>query len=266
MREAIKIWGKTLGIFKKYPKLFLPFLFVALVDGFFLYLLYLAPQRPVSFVLAPWIRRFFGEKFLHYPYNLYLLPQLYRYSHIFVGATLGILMSAVASFMIKEILENKRPNMLIGSLLSLRRYFSLFGVWVITFSLSFFLLRMVRKIITNHHLLFFLFSLFVVAVVASFFIYAIPAIIIERRGFFSSIGRSISFFKRFILVTLILNLVPSLLYFPVTALKSKVSFLLHFSPPEIIIGVLSLGVVISLIIDIFTTASPVILFLEKGGK
>ncbi|OQX79797.1 MAG: hypothetical protein B6D56_06370 [Candidatus Omnitrophica bacterium 4484_70.1] len=262
MIKAIKIWKDTLGVFKKYPQLFFPFLFVALVDGFFLYLLYLFPQRPVSFILAPWIRRFFGEKFLHYPYNLYLLPQLYRYSHIFVGATLGMLMSAVASFMIKEAWENKRPNMLIGSLFSLRRYFSLFGIWLITFSLSFFILRMVRKIITNHYL-FFLFSLFVVAVVASFFVYAIPAIIIERKSFFSSLGRSISFFKKFILVTLILNLVPSLLYFPVTILKSKIPSLLHFFSPEIIIGVLSLGVVVSLIVDIFTTASPVILFIKR---
>ena len=79
MNTIKKIAGEAFYIFKKYPRTALPLLIMGILDFVALYLLYLAPQRPVSVLLAPPVRAFWGEQFLHYPMNLFLLPKLYHW-------------------------------------------------------------------------------------------------------------------------------------------------------------------------------------------
>jgi len=266
VRKIIEIWKETFIILRRYPQIFLPFLLVGIFSGITLYILYLAPQRPVSFLLAPPIRVFFGEKFLHYPYNLYLLPKLYYYAHILIGATLGILMNATACFMLKDIYYRERePRILANSFLSLKRYFSLLGIWAIIFFLSYFWLRLI-KIKGENSISFSIFSFLGNVFISTLFIYAIPALVFEKRKIFSALGRSLVLFKKFPFLTLFLVFIPSSFYLPVIFLKRNILFLMEHFSPEIIIFVLGIGISVSVVVDLFTTTLPAVLFLKEGGK
>jgi len=266
VKKVVEIWKETFIILGRYPQMFLPFLLVGIFSGIALYILYLSPQRPINLLLAPPIRAFFGEKFLHYPYNLYLLPKLYYYAHIFIGATLGILMNATACFMLKDIYYKKRePRILANSFFSLKRYLSLLGIWVIIFFLSYSWLR-VMKIKGENSLFFSILSFLGVVFISTLFIYAIPAIVFEKRKIFSALGRSLGLFKKFPFLTLFLVFLPSSFYLPVIFLKRNTLFLMKHFFPEIIIFVLGIGISVSVVVDLFTATLPAILFLKEGGK
>ena len=73
---------------RRYPIIVAPFIGVAMFEGFVLAVLFLAPRPPLSMALAPIIRAFWGEQFLHYPTNFLLLPKIFEYSRdgeIFFG-------------------------------------------------------------------------------------------------------------------------------------------------------------------------------------
>ena len=65
MKRAVKFWQDTFVLLNKYRSIFVPFFITVVLEGIVLYILYLAPQKPVSTVFAPPIRAFFGERFLH---------------------------------------------------------------------------------------------------------------------------------------------------------------------------------------------------------
>jgi hypothetical protein len=95
------------------------------------------------------------------------------------------------------------------------------------------------------------------------FIYAMPAVIIERKGFFPAIKKGLLFFKKYFFPTVMLVLVPALIYIPVILINMKTDALVGRFFPEIIIGVIGSGIVATLIMDIFITTSPALIFLKK---
>ena len=137
MKSVIRTWKETLELFKKQPKLLAPFLIMAALSGALLYVLYLAPQRPVALLLAPPIARFRGARFLHYPYNLSLLPELFYYAHLLLSASAGVLMTGLAIGMIKEAHAGKSPKILVNLINALRRALPLLGIWLIMFGCAY---------------------------------------------------------------------------------------------------------------------------------
>ena len=110
MKTLKKIAGKLSRLIKKYPNVIIPFAVMGVLDFITLYILYLAPQRPVSIALAPPIRAFWGEQFLHYPMNILLLPKLYNYAHMVLLATVGIVTTGAAIGMIHEASFGVKPK------------------------------------------------------------------------------------------------------------------------------------------------------------
>jgi len=265
MRRAIKAWKDTLGILQKHPKVLVPFVIAGIANGLALYLLFLAPQRPVSYVLAPPVRAFFGERFLHYPFHLFLLPKLLYYAQILVSASVGILMTGVAIGMLKDVKAGLRCGLFRNLFISLKRYFGLLGIWMVIFLITFPLTRVYKVVDLNESLLGLVsYVIYLVAIFIQFiFIYAMPALIIEKRNILSSIKRGLWFLKRFFFPTLLLVMVPVLLYLPVMLLKQNLGQLVNKFFPEIIVIVLGAGIFITLIIDILTTACPTVIFLKE---
>ena len=75
-----RLLDSTFQTFKTNPAVYLPFLIFALIELTALIVLFLAPRSPANVLLGPPIRRLYGEQFLHYPYDLTLLPKLYYYA------------------------------------------------------------------------------------------------------------------------------------------------------------------------------------------
>src|SRR3989338_6200960 len=129
MRSAIKTWQDTLKIVTRNRNILLPFIIVGLIDVFLLFIIYLAPHPPLSALLGTPIKVFWGERFLHYPFNLLLIPRLFDITHIVSTALSGVLMTGVAVRMLKEVQGGIKPNFSISLNKSWRIYLRLLVIW-----------------------------------------------------------------------------------------------------------------------------------------
>lgn len=270
MKLAIKIWKLTFGALAKYPIILLPFIIVGLFDAFSLLLLYLAPQAPISFVFAPPIRAFWGERFLHYPLNFVLMPRLFGFAHIINTAIIGVLMTGLAIGMLSEAKGGNKPRALPNLILAFKKYFIIFAIWLLMYILATLVYKIPPLFLkfsskAVFQIVFYLCFLIVV-LIEVIFIYAIPATIIERRGLISAIKRGMLLSKSYFLTTIILVAIPSLLYIPIVFLKAKSVALMVRLFPEIVLIILGIGIVVTVLIDCIVTCSIATLFINQERK
>lgn len=278
-KALLKVYQNTFLSFKKNHLIYLPFLIFAVAEAISLILIVLAPRTPLVLIFGPPIRTFWGEGFLHYPANFLLLPKLASLSRMFLSLLLGSLLTGIAVLMLRDYYNNKRQTLTSYFKVTLSNYPSLFLV-VLIFTASFYFLTKVlilglAKYFTGGHrqllflsartwmgpILLFLNFLFIIFI-QSIFVFAIPLIMIEKRKFISAIAGSFSLFRRMFLRTIILIILPMLLYLPIIILNYKAAFLIEELFPEAIFIVLFAGIIISsLIVDPVITISATCLYL-----
>lgn len=264
---ALDTWGETIRTFKENPRILTPFLIVGVCDAFILALIYLAPRSPLSAILAPPIRAFWGEQFLHYPFNLFLIPRLFNYGHIISTAVIGVLMTGLAIGMLKEAREGVRPGILFNLIKSIKVYLSLVVIWAVLFgvvTLVFKGLPFALQLKQRTALQIALYTSFLISIfIEVIFIYAMPAVMIEKKRAWAAIKRSITFVKGIFLPTLFLVAIPMLIYIPMIVLRGKLSVLMNKLFPEMVLIFLGLGIIVSVITDCLITCSTAILFLNR---
>ena len=266
-KTVLNTWNVTLGTIKKNPVLLVPFLIVGLFDTLILVLIYLAPRPPLSGLLAPPIRVFWGERFLHYPYNLFLIPKLFNYVHIAATAFIGVLMTGLAIGMLKQVKEGLKPNMLFNLIRSIKMYLRLLVIWLMVFGLVSavvrglpFVLQIKQGVISQ---IIFYISFLISILIETIFIYAMPAVMIEKKKAWPAVIRSLSLSKKIFLPSLILVIIPTLFYIPIVFLRGKLPALMNKFFPEMVLVILGLGIIASVIIDCLITCSTTILFLNQ---
>lgn len=268
---AIDAWRMTFGLFKQNPSILVPFLLVGLVDVILLFIVYLAPQPPLSAILGPPIKVFWGERFLHYPFNLLLVPRLFDLAHIVSTALIGVLMTGAVVMMLKESHNGIKPNLGLSLSKSLRVYLKLLVIWLVMFSLVSVVFKVLPAIFHFKQraasLIVFGAGFLISILIQAIFTYAIPAVIIEEKKIWPAIKRSVSFCQRAFLPTLVLVGLPMLMYIPMLILKVKLPLLMSKVFPEAVLIFIGLGIVISAIMDCLITSSTTVLFLnKKEGK
>lgn len=267
MKTAIKTWKDTLKILRQNRNIFLPFIIVGLSDVFLLFIIYLAPRPPLSALLAPPIRAFWGERFLHYPFNLLLIPRLFDYGHTISTAFIGVLMTGAAIGMLKQAKEGRNPKILFNLVKSLRLYLRLLIIWLVMFGLVSAAFKGLPAIFHFKQgaasQMALSAAFFMSILIEAFFIYAMPAVIIEEKRVGAAIKRSIFFSKSAFLPTLILVASPTLIYIPLIILRGKLPMLMSKVFPEAALIFLCIGIVISVVIDCLITSSTAVLFLNK---
>jgi len=268
MKLAINIWKRTVIALCKNRKLLVPFVISAGFSGLVLYILYLAPSRPVSLVLAPPIRAFFGEKFLHYPYSIYLLPKLFYYAQLLVNSTIGLIMTGLAIGFVKDAYNKEELKTPADLAVSFKRYFTLLGIWAIMFLSMFVISELVKRAFpaeANQLLIDCL--VYIAGILAQLvFIYAMPIAILEKKGFLGSLKQGFLFFKKFFFTTIVLIIVPAAIYLPLLILNQYVPKLINKLWPEVVIIALGLGILATFIIDIFFTCAPAFLLLQNKDE
>src|SRR3989338_3524603 len=105
--KFVEVYKHAFLVLKKNPTIWFLFLAISVVDLISLALLFLSPSPPVSFVLAPVIERFWGEKYLHYPNNFLLLPELFRLTHFAILTVFGVFVTGIA---VKKIEQDNARN------------------------------------------------------------------------------------------------------------------------------------------------------------
>jgi len=280
IKESLSLFKDTVGstfkIVRRYPVLLLPFLITAIVQACALTILFNAPRPPVSIVLAPPIRAFFGDRFLHYPDNFLLLPQLFYFVGVIILMCFGVIMFGMSMGMLYQANAKAEKIKIFGNLnRSIRRYFALVSVWIIPFVISLIILRGPRYLIFTFlkptdpakilfHLSFYI-GVILVFIVEGFFIYTYPSIIVERKKIIGAIKNSFSVAKGALLVTVLLIAVPRVLDIGVILLKQNLIRFMNISVPEITLVILAGEIIITFITDslVFLTTANLFIKLTK---
>ncbi len=276
MRITISVWGSSFRIFKRYPRIFFPLGAVAFLEFTILTLLFLAPFYPISVVLAPPIRKFWGEIYLHYPVNFLLLPKLFKYCSIISGVIVESMMIGVIVGMISQANKGIRPGLRSNLKKSMKKYLTLVGVWLlslvsitIVFKGSKFLAAKYQfnniGFLNRENILYIALgvSLLIGIMIEAMLAYAIPSTIIENKTIWKAVGRSFSMAKDMFLPTFILILVPTFLSFMVEILKWNIAKLMDNFFPEVTLYIMGLEIIISLFANCLLITSVTTLFLRK---
>ncbi|RKY34311.1 MAG: hypothetical protein DRP78_06750, partial [Candidatus Omnitrophota bacterium] len=113
-----------------------PFLFLAICEGLFLSLWYYSPRPIVSIVLAPIIRAFMGEQFLHYPLNFLVLPKLISISRVIIYFGLGLVTLSMTISAVFQLEVDKSVSWFFGNFNRALRQYPIFLLWSIIYGLG----------------------------------------------------------------------------------------------------------------------------------
>ena len=268
------VWSITFRMIAKYPAILIPFLLKAVFEGIVLTVLFYSPRPPFTAVFAQPIKNIFGPAFLHYPYNFNILPTLFNYGQIFVMVVFGVIMYGMAMAMVSQAHSGNEDVRAFGGFnRSARRYLGLLGIWAIIYILSFIILKAPSWIITSTMqrtqssvMMLRILSYSAIAVaffVEALFIYAYPALIIERKSVFGAVKRSFGVVKHVLFTTLLLVFIPRSLEVLFMLAKQKQQGLMNVTFPEITLFILAAGIIISFISDSLVFLSIANLFILK---
>jgi len=279
-----KNWIDAASLIAKRPIVLMPFVIIAFLEALALEILYFSPRFPVSLVMSPVVRKFFGEQFIHYPGNFLLLPKIFYYAQVIIYVSIGVFLTSIAVQIVKNIKEKLplKPRALIQN--AAKRYLSLFlyGIIVIVMltlaqKTNQLVLSKAAHFIASHFPKFppdllsfattvstFLSSI----IIQAFLVLTIPIIVIEKRSFLKSLIKSLYLgFCNFPTVFTLIFL-PFLVYLPVSVMKSFSAALVDKTFPEMSAYVTVSGIIISVILDCFIITCMTQFFLdtEKNKK
>jgi hypothetical protein len=281
LSQVASVYSQVLKYVKKYPLLITPFFIFTILELLSIVILFLAPRMPFRLLLAPLIRAFWGERFLHYPINFILLPKLTSLSRMVLSVLIGSFLTGMAVFFFGRIAEKREPRLKDAVRDSFKKYSALFLIVFAYVGIYYFLnksifILLAKYFIAGHRRLLFLGSNiwmgvglqvinFILAIIIqSAFTYAVPALIIGKERLVKAIGTSFVIFSKNFLLTAVLVGLPMLLYVPIIIFELNASFLMLKIFPEVMLWVLFLGAVISsLVIDLLITLASAEIYIHK---
>src|SRR3989338_2380469 len=256
--RIVEIYRQVFSMLGKDPTILFLFITLGVLDFIALVVLFLAPSAPISYMLAPIIRTFWSDYFLHYPHNFLLLPKLFSHAHFLISTVVGVFITGLIVKKIEAEVTGQRLSTLAAAGVVARKYFSLVLVWLVTYAFFTLALKGILPLLPRNmwiHLAGgFLLSLFIQSV----FVFLIPALILLEQGFFKGLWEGFRFGMKNILLTSVLIAVPMFLAVAVSFAKLYTSYFVRVRP-EIVLWVIAGGVLISLLIDILITSSATLL-------
>jgi len=274
-----EVWKVSFKSMWQCPAIFLPFAIITLCELLLLVVLLLSPHPILEPLLCPPIRKFFGEMFLHYPYNFSLLPTLFEYVSLPLTLLLMPLMCAVTVGMVARSVNGKKASFGKNLGLGMKKYMSSLSLWIIVLIiyigiflfLKFLALQcyppaMAKVLHIPSWRMFTIcqyLSLFICLLVEPFLAYSIPVLILEKKKLFAAIKEGLIVGWSLYLPTLVLIAIPTLLGACLVLVKQKMlSFFINLLP-ESVLGVMVGGFILTLFIGVLITTSLTALFLIK---
>ncbi len=258
-----EIFTKLWRTLRKYPGAMTPFLIMGFLDLVLLAALYYASKPPVSPNFTPYIRSLWGEKYLHYPANFLILPELFGYGKNMLMFVTGLLSSGVTIAVIFQILSNTEPDWKICISKTFNKYFAMFFIWALVMTAN----SIMVKFLGSFYIVFhspkhiFIAEFFAGTVAQTIFVYSIPAIIIENKKILASIKRTLFLVKEYPLISLAIILLPNMLLAPMYYLHFKMTYFMSALFPEITLWMLVMKVIMTTAIDFVITVSAALMLL-----
>ncbi|MBI4358217.1 MAG: hypothetical protein HY584_02865 [Candidatus Omnitrophica bacterium] len=259
--RIVEIYQQVFSVLRKNPTVLFLFIWIGIFDVLALVVLFSAPTPPFSYVLAPIIRTFWNDRFLHYPDNFLLLPKLFGHAHFVISTVFGVFISGLVIKKIEADAKGEQLSILSAAGKIFRYYFSLVIVWLISYAVFSFALKGIAWILPKN-LWIQLGGAFILGVlIQSLVAFLIPAILIVEKGFLRALGEGFRVGIKNIALMSALILVPMLFAFLISFARLYTPLFVQIQP-EIVLWVLACGIVISLLADIFVTCSAALLFLK----
>ncbi|MFH1876689.1 MAG: hypothetical protein ABH865_07340 [Candidatus Omnitrophota bacterium] len=268
MKYSIKKnWGASLKVIAEKPAIILPFIIIAFLQVLALEILYFFPRWPLSAVAQPIVRKFFGEMYLHYPGSIFILPNLYYYFEVGIFIIFGVVLSAVSINIFKNVKTKVplTPAALVKNALKKYVSFVLYGILLIGLTVLMergdrFLYAKVMRFAAQHfpnavpkfYTLGLSLFLFVSSVIMQvFLVLTVPLIVLEKKSFFTALGRSIFLgFRHFFRILALISL-PFLVYLPIILIRTGLPVLANKTFPEIVVVVSVVSILIAMLLDCF---------------
>lgn len=262
-----KGWIDAIETMVSKPVVLMPFIFIAFFEFVALEILSFSARPPVSTVLSPIVRKFFGERFVHYPGDMIILPTLFYYVQVAIYIVAGVFLISISAQIYRNIKQGLplKADALVKN--SIRRYGSyiLYGVLIIALmvlarNLSGIVLGKGFRFLARHHLVIApqvisavsMITLFVFSFLMQvFLLMAIPIMALQKKSFLRAVGSSVvAGFKNFITLGALFS-APFLLYLPVVILKGYSLIIIGKTFPEMNIVITAAGILLSVFIDCF---------------
>ncbi|MFH1283899.1 MAG: hypothetical protein ABII27_09595 [bacterium] len=276
-----KSWVGAFDIIFRANKIAIPFGVIALLELVGIAALFIAIQPPAVKYITPIVLRFWGEQFLHYPYNLLLLSGLFSHLQVVLAVVLGTLCSGLTISNVFQYTQTEQFSYKTSFKKVLIKYVSLIIITILVLFLIKFSYSMEKRVLIkimmkgqsflklrseDWSMLFIVFGVITAGFVQSVFAFAHTAIIIDNKNFITAIFRNIAFVFKNLSAVCVLVIVPLVVFIPVTLLKGNLFELMKRTAPEIVFAVLGLGVVISFFINMIVTISTTNAYILIKGQ
>ena len=255
------VYRQTFTVLKENPTIAIPFFLIACFDFLALALLFYAPSEPVSLVVAPIIRTFWGEQFLHYPENFVLLPKLLNHAHFIILSLFGISVTGIAIKKIEARAEGEQLSIVSAAGPVFKKYFSLLTAWLAFYGIFMFSLKHILRLLPSNVGAQLAAGFCVGLAIQTLFAFLFPALLISGRGFFKDLREGILTAVRNFGLTSSLIALPMALLVTLSFFKALAPLMVRFNP-EMVLWVLAAGIIISMIVDLLVTASTTLLYLQ----
>lgn len=265
-KKIVEIYQQTVKVLKNDPTVWILFVVLMMLELLALGVLFLSHSEPVSFILAPLIRTFYSDRFLHYPHNFVLLPKLLNHAHFLITTVIGVIISGIVIKKIEgQLVEKKVRSMYEAGQRVLNKYFALVIAWLLTYFIFRFTFNWLMPFFAVNAIVYLTGAFLLGLLIQSLLVFLIPAILINEAGWFKSLihGFTFAFFN--LPRTLLLLALPMLLVVIVGYFKVLTPVYMEVNP-ELVLLVLATSVVIMTVVDYFITASATVLYLKARNK
>jgi len=264
--QPLNLLRSSVNSLVSHPIILWPFVTIAFVQLIFVEILYFAPRFPLNNFFGPIIQRFFGEAYLHYPFNLVILSQLFQYGQIPLYIFVSSFFIAMGILIIFHINNNRRIHLrqvaqdtwaqyvhivvaAIVMALALYWTYTLYGILaqkVLRSVVSMGIIPFLKVIIVKGSTFFYL---LIGTFMTTLFAFVFPIIMIEKVKIFPAILKNFQNFISGGWTLWIVIFVSTLLYLPVLILRQNVLKLIDKSFPEISLLIVIFGILITIFMD-----------------
>lgn len=270
MRNFLEAWKNSFQSLKQAQILVLFFGYAILQIIILLSLIFFA-YPPLSGLYVPMIQKLFGEPALHYPNNYLVLPTLFTWANIILSGLIGILIVGAGTDLFAAKFTQKQVVIGKGFHDTLPKYLFLFIAWFIeTLMVTFILIgapMLLAKLMPDaSEIITQSITTFLAIFISALFAYTTALIILEKKGAFAAVGKSLTLFGKFPIISFLLIALPNIIKMPLELLSSKTQFLIAKFNPEIIGIILGLSIIISIFANYFLVGTVTRFFISLKDK
>lgn len=256
------LFRETTATIARNPLVIFLFIFLALIQASALTVVFLSHSEPFSSLLGPIIRRFWGDRFLHYPDNFLLLPKLFSYAEMAVITVVGLIVTGITIQLVASARDRAHSSTIVTAFWgTLKRYFGMLFVWLCIFFALRYGARAALDHLPNSLPVHFagLLGVFLLTQMLTAFLF--PAILLSGKKYWKSIVEGLMLALKNIPGLFLLLLLPVGLSVALSYLKTM-SPLLSQNNPDMVLVILYCSIVVATVVDLFITSATAILYLK----